>query len=516
MAKDMFNLTDMLEEFTESIQVKSSDTYEPHQAQIDFHTNPAKEKVFIGGNRSGKTFASVHEAIFRVTKTHPFRPELNAIKGPIRGRYVAVSIEEGLNQILLPMFKELMPRRFLINGRWEDSYHTKSRKLNLKDGSFIEFMTYEQETEKFAGTSRHFTGFDEEPPELIWQECIMRLLDTDGDWWIAMTPVEGVTWTYTEIEEPYRAGNRPYTFIQRVNTTDNPHIDQTAYERTMANFSEEDRAARSEGNYNFEKGLVYKKFNQDVHVLREQFHPRNGRGWFIYTSLDSGWRHPAAWLWHAVHESGRIVTFHEIVKSEMSVESMAKLVNDYETENKITVHYRTGDPALLQSREHSGTSLIQEYAKHDIYINVNGVPRGPGSVDNGINKVTTYLENYVKFYDSNDNVITYPMYQVHEDCPKLIDEFKKYRWAKHVSRKVEKTKAPKKEPEKKDDDALDSLRYFVTTMDDLTPSKIIELEKTVHYFEGKRITFHEWEEDDYAHPRNELATIYSAPDESWY
>lgn len=516
MAKEMITLADMVSSFAESIQPISSDTYVPHEAQIEYHSSNAKEKIFIGGNRAGKTVGSVLEAIFRVTKTHPFRPELNEIAEPIRGRYVAVSIEEGLNQIILPMFKQWMPRRFLVNDRWEDSYHTKSRKLNLKDGSFIEFMTYEQETEKFAGTSRHFTGFDEEPPELIWQECIMRLLDTDGDWWIAMTPVEGVTWTYQQIVEPYKNGERPYTLVQWVNTVDNPHIKLEAYERTMANFNEEDRAARSEGNYNYEKGLVYKKFNDDIHVLREQFNVRNGNGWYIYTSLDSGWRHPAAWLWHAVHESGRIVTFHEIVKSEMSVEELAKEVNDYEAENKIDVHYRTGDPALLQTREHTGTSVLQEYAKHGIYLNVDGVPRGPNSVDNGINKVTTYLNGRVKFYDSSGKVVVYPMYQVHEDCHKLIEEFKKYRWAKHVSRKVEKTKAPKKEPEKKDDDALDSLRYFVTTMDDLTPSKIRELDQKVYYFNGKRITPYSYEEDDRSHPQQELANIYYSDNESWY
>ena len=514
MAKEQISLSDMLQSFTESIQVKSSDTYVPHQAQIEYHQSKAKEKIFIGGNRAGKTVASVLEAIFRVTKTHPFRPELNEIKEPIRGRYVAVSIEEGLNQIILPMFKEWIPRRFLINSSWEESYHTKSRKLTLKDGSFIEFMTYEQETEKFAGTSRHFTGFDEEPPELIWQECIMRLLDTDGDWWIAMTPVEGVTWTYTQIVEPYKEGQRPWTLVQWVNTTANPHIKLEAYERTMANFNDEDRAARSEGNYNQEKGLIYKKFDDSIHILREPFHVRNGNGWYIYTSLDSGWRHPAAWLWHAVHESGRIVTFHEIVLSETTVEDFAKKVHKFESDNGINVHFRTGDPALLQTREHVGTSVLQEYAKHGIYLNVDGVPRGPNARDNGINKVTTYLNGRVKFYDDSGNVVTYPMYQVHENCPHLIKEFKKYRWAKHVSRKVEKTKAPKPEPEKKDDDALDSLRYFVTTMDDLTPSKLETLEKEVYYFQGKKVIEYDPYED-YARPREDLATIHYS-EESWF
>lgn len=515
MAKAELTLDDMLSEFSEGIQSISSDNYVPHDKQIVFHSSEAKERIFIGGNRSGKTVGSVLEAIWRVTKTHPFRPDLNAISEPIRGRFVAVSIEEGLNQIILPMIQKWMPRRFLVDGSWEKSYHRQSRKLILKDGSFIEFMTYEQDTEKFAGTSRHFCAFDEEPPEIIWQECIMRLLDTNGDWWIAMTPVEGVTWTEQRIVKPFTEGKRPFALVLWVKTLQNPHINKEAYERTMANFDEDDMLARSEGSYNSHKGIVYKEFNETIHVLKEPFAVKNGGSWFIYTSLDSGWAHPAAWLWHAVHESGRIVTFHEIVLSETPVIEFAKKIKDYEDENQITVHFRTGDPALLQTREQSGTSVLDEYAKHGIFINVDGVLRGPNSVDSGINKVTTYLKGRVKFYDRNENVVKLPMYQVHESCTKLITEFKEYRWARHASRKIEMSKAPKKEPEKKNDDALDSLRYFVTTMADLTPSKMESLAREIHYFQGKRITPHSWEDDELAHPHEDMANIYH-DDESWY
>lgn len=518
MAKPELTLTDMLAEFSENIQSISSDNYVPHDAQIIFHKSEAKEKIFIGGNRSGKTYGSVLDAIWRVTKTHPFRPELNAIVEPIRGRHVAVSIEEGLNQIVLPLYEKYMPKRFLVNNSWDDSYHKQSRKLILKDGSFIEFMTYEQATEKFAGTSRHFVAFDEEPRLDIWHECIMRLLDTDGDWWIAMTPVEGVTWTFTEIVQPYSEGKRPYALVLWVNTLDNPHIKKEAYDRTMANFNEEDRLARSEGNYNFDRGLIYKEFNKDENIYRGEFtipHSENS-SWLIYTSLDSGWKHPAAWLWHAVHESGRIITFHEICLSEITVHDLAAKVRDYEATNNITVHFRTGDPALLQTREQSGTSVLDEYGIEGIYINVAGVLRGPGSIDAGINRVSTYLKARVKFYDINNAVQEVPMYQVHESCTGLIKEFENYRWAKHSSRKIEYIKAPKKEPEKKNDDRLDSLRYFVTTMQDLSPDKMELLAREIYYFQGKRVTPYSWEEDDLAHPNEDYQANIYEDNGSWY
>lgn len=514
-AKEVTSTVDLLASFADKLQTKSSLTYKPHPKQQEFHCSYAKEKQFIGGNRSGKTVASVLECIWRLTKTHPFRPDLNAISEPIRGRLVCVSFVEGLEAIILPLFKEWLPIKYLKDRSWEKSYNGNTRRLTLEDGSFIEFMSYEQDTEKFAGTSRHFIAFDEEPPLIIWEECILRVMDTDGDWWIAMTPVEGATWTYKKIWRPWSKGERPHTLVIQVNTTENPFISQTAYERTMSNLGEEDKAARSEGAYNFDSSLVYPNFSDETHIL-ESFKIPTAKDaeWLVYTSLDSGWAHPAAWLWHAVHVSGRIVTFHEIVLAKTTVSELARQVLAYEKENNITVHLRTGDPALLQTREITGTSIETEYAKHGIFINVRGVPRGAGSVDNGINKVTQYLDGRIKV-KYNNATISVPTYMIF-NCPKLVDEFENYRWAKHASRKIASERAPKKEPEKKDDDAIDSLRYFVTLQDDLTPDKLEQMNQILYYINGELVSNYPNEYLAGYHQTPMGATVYEELEESWY
>ena len=38
--------------------------YQPHDKQIDFHSSPAKTRLYIGGNRSGKSFGNVAECTF--------------------------------------------------------------------------------------------------------------------------------------------------------------------------------------------------------------------------------------------------------------------------------------------------------------------------------------------------------------------------------------------------------------------------------------------------------------------
>lgn len=476
------SLSDMLDNVIDGLaeSVTSIYSYVPHPKQKLFHCSTLEEKLFIGGNRSGKTVANVIECIWRITKSHPWRPELNEIEGEIRGRLVCVSFVDGLEKIILPLFKKWMPKKFLKGRSWDKSYNKYLRTLTLEDGSFIEFMSYDQELEKFAGTSRHFVSFDEEPPKSVWEECLMRLIDTDGDWWISMTPVEGLTWVFDLIYQPWEEGTRPETLVLQVSMDDNPHLVQSAKEKILRNLStDEDKEARKEGSFLQIKGLVYKKFDPHVHK-RTGF--KLDPSMRIYTSLDTGWRHPAAWTWHAVERSGHITTFHEIVESERTVESLAAEVKDYEnTVLKplgMEVYVRTGDPAMLQVKEHVGTSIIQEYAKHGIYIGVEGVPKGPGSVDIGVIKFEQYMTTIVHGRPLWGYVNTPEReHKFFKGCPILEKQMKNLRWEKFESKKLEYKNAPKTTIHKVDDDAPDSVRYLITLMDDLTPETLRDLQR---------------------------------------
>jgi len=70
---------------------------------------------------------------------------------------------QGIEKIILPELAKWIPPSDLIKQSWEESYNRGLRTLTLANGSFVEMMTYEMELEKFAGTSRHFIHFDEEP-----------------------------------------------------------------------------------------------------------------------------------------------------------------------------------------------------------------------------------------------------------------------------------------------------------------------------------------------------------------
>ena len=453
---DLFSLVgDLGERLAETAALPNLNRYEPHKKQDAFHKAQKKGRLYIGGNRAGKTIANVLECLWWITKTHPHR---TMPKEPVRGRLVCVDFNNGLAKIILPLFKQWLPTKYLINDNWDDSYDKELKILTLKNKSFIEFMSYDQDLDKFAGTSRHFVSFDEEPPKPIFNECKARLVDTHGDWWLSMTPVDGMTWVYDDIFEPWETNPTACRYaVVQADMLDNPHITPEAAEEYLSTLDPKERAAREHGHFVQLGGRVFKKFDPDVHKVAFDF--KITPDMRIYTSIDIGWAHPTAWLWHAVEPNGHITTFHEMVDSFTTIQEWAVRVKQFEAENKINVYLRTGDPAMKQTRSNTGTTDITEYAINGIFLAVEGIPR---EVNIGLVKIEQYMKP-----DDDPRQQERPYWQYTANCTTLEHQMSRLRWATYASKKSEYENAPKGTIHKKDDDAPDSLRYFMTLMPDL-------------------------------------------------
>ena len=68
-------------------------------------------------------------------------------------------------------------------------------RIRHKDGheNLIGFKSYDQGRKKFQGTSKHLIWLDEEPPADVYDECMMRLMTTNGLMVCTFTPLEGLT-----------------------------------------------------------------------------------------------------------------------------------------------------------------------------------------------------------------------------------------------------------------------------------------------------------------------------------
>jgi phage terminase large subunit-like protein len=436
--------------------------YKPHEKQHLFHASTKKKKLYIGGNRSGKTTGGVCEDIWRATCRHPYRPDLNEI-GPNRGRVVAVDFVNGVEKIIFPQFQQWLYPSALKGGAWETAYNKLLRTLTFSNGSTIEFMSYDQDLDKFAGTSRHWIHFDEEPPKSIYIENMARIIDTDGDFWITMTPVEGMTWVYEDLYEQNHNNADGVVEVIEVNTLENPYLTRNAIQSFIDSIDKDEADARIKGEFIQVGGRIYKNFDPTIgglHVLSEPIEKPKQRFkdclWIM--CLDHGLNNPTAVLWLAVDTKGFITVFREHYRKEWTIDQHAAHINKINREHGRIPDLMVADPSIANRNPVTGTSIHEEYIKY-------GLPfvMGNNDVKAGIIRVKKYL-NPVKLRGKQE---LGSRIRITPNCSNLIWEMKKYRWKTYTNKKLAYENNAFEEPHKKDDHACDSLRYGIMTQPDL-------------------------------------------------
>jgi len=442
--------------------------YDPMPHQKEFHESTQRRKLFIGGNRAGKTTGGLNEDVGWATKRHRWRDEIRLYDKPIRGRIVCQDFKT-LVQVVIPGLKQWIPAVDLVGDSWETAYSGGDQELTFKNGSTIDFRTYDQAVMAHAGTSRHWIHFDEPPPKAIYEENLLRLLDTrddfegSGAWWMTYTPTEGKDWVFREWYEPNHNNPNAPIFIAHVSVDENTHISQEAKDEIFAGLSESQVAIRRHGKYIDLTGSVFKEWSTE-HVLNPyQLHEIWGdsllppRNWEVSWSIDHGLNNATAIYWHACSPDGQIITFHERHMRDVLIKDHAAAVIDYEVKIGRSPSYRTGDPAMAQRNGVTGTSPIQEYATYGINIYTDSVPRDPSI---GIIRMRQYMQV---------NPATGKPYWRIYDCPELDKELQDLHWATYSSAKMRDEKDPQEKVHKYKDHGFDSCKYFFTSRPSLAP-----------------------------------------------
>jgi phage terminase large subunit-like protein len=457
------NLSDMFQFLGTGLRKQAAEPnilgYVPHSKQDAFHQAPERGRLYLGGNRSGKTTAGIIEDLWWVTRRHPYRQIPSEVA--IRGRVIGDGFETGnVDQVLIPDIKRWILPSDLINGSWENSYSKSEHKLTLENDSFIEFKSFQQDQQSHAGTSRHFIHFDEEPPQDIYIENMLRLVDTAGLWWITLTPVNGMTWIYDELVDPFNRGALKNITVVEVATTDNPFIDPTVLEEMLQTGDAAERESRLYGRFTEKGGMIFPEFNK-AHLITNAKGWRPPPGWRVYMSLDHGLNNPTAILWHAVSPDNYTITFKEHYAANMIVKDHAAVIQQIERDYNLEVWARPADPATSQRSGITGTSIIEAYATEGIYLSTQTIPR---DVKTGIDKMRMYMRPSAEGP---------PHWQIiEEECPNLIREMKRLHWKTFRSGKSNSGNNKLEEVHKKDDHAFDSCRYFFTMLSDLSPDTL--------------------------------------------
>jgi phage terminase large subunit-like protein len=467
-ARELFQLA--LQGLDQSIHKPNILNYgeKDYPEQLRFHQSEKRGRFVSGGNRGGKTDAEVVEAIWWATDSHPYleRP-LAWGAGPLQLRFVVVDIAKGVEQIIVPKLKRWIPNSYLVQNSWDKSWDNSNLILTFANGSTIDFVTWGMDMMKLGGVPRHGIFFDEEPPQHIFNESMMRLIDYNGFWVIAATPTKGMGWTFDLLWEP--AQNDPDGMVDTftLSAEQNPYIEADSDDMdfyTMG-MDKEEREVREHGSFVARSGLVFPSVSSNFENHVVDFSRADiPRGWAIYASVDHGWNNPTAWLWHAVGPNGDIVTFAEHYRGQMTVAEHSAHVLERERAWKIHPDQveRMGDPAMKQTSGITGTSILTEYAINGVYINVEGIPR---DVLVGVERMQTYFRPRPDSHWGPGR----PKWVISRNCPNFLRELKKLRWATYSSDKQAYEMNKQEVIHKKDDHASDSARYFATTRPDLSP-----------------------------------------------
>lgn len=437
MSKSPIEQIDYYDTLTKSRLADASKllSYKPNNAKfLRMHKSQSKTRLILGGRRSGKTTFCIVECAWAALGIHPYGLYPDP---PLKIRYCGVSYNEGIKGIILPALYSWLPPNS-INKYWAED-----RVLELKNGTIIEFKSYEQEIEKYEGAERHLVIMDEEPPKEIYQSNWWRTIskDIDGKLIIAATPLHGLTWLYDELYDNPRAVP-PYVEYVHVSIYDNPHLSRAAIDQVKNDPSMQDcLEAAMEGKFISKVGLIFPQFDLDKHVIEPVgAMPTN---WMIVLGIDPHDRNPHGVVFMALTPDNTWIVFDEILE-RCTLDKLVTLI-----------------------KERLGGRWPPNLAIMDTYGNIQQSIAGRSIKDELIMRYGLYVvdaykdvkigrERIARLLESDP-----PGLLVTRNCYNLIREMKHYVWDDWARRKEKKD--PKERPIKKDDHLIDATRYVIAS-----------------------------------------------------
>lgn len=425
-----------------------------HQKQIEFHKCTKKNRWVFGGNRTGKTECGAVETVYLARGIHPYKENKKNIECWVVSLSMQVQRDVAQRKILSYINPEWITEISMLSGRKdfpESGVIDYIKIKNIFDGeSRIGFKSCDQGRDKFQGTSLDFVWFDEEPPYDIYIECKMRVLDKCGEIFGTMTPLKGLTWVYDLIY--LNKNNDSEVWYEQMSWNDNPYLNKEEIKTLESTLSLEELEARKHGKFVGNGGLVYSEFDESINVIEPFNIPFD---WYDNISIDPGLKNPLSAHWYCVDYDGNVYVVAEHYEEGKSVEYHADMIKQIckklgWKKNSNGMYSALIDSAAGQRTLSSTKSVSELFYDNGILVN----PKVNKDLFSGINRVKSYFKNSL-----GENRLF-----IFKTCVNMIREIKGYFWGNSDV------------PIKKDDHALDELRYYIMTRPE---NKEMERKKSV-------------------------------------
>lgn len=394
--------------------------YKPHKKQLLFHEAGlhAKERLFLAGNRTGKTFCCSIETVMHLTGV--YLPWWNGERYnyPINV-WVATISRELTRDVLQKQYylgDESSGKIGLIHKNLIVSKTPGSGVAGFVDTVYIRhssggtsvlsFKSYDQGREKFQGTEKHFIHLDEECPDEVYTECLTRTMSTKpgfkGKIILSMTPLKGMTKMVLKFTDKQEDGVQKKRsngvvdgskFYVMADWNDNPYLSEEDKTIMRSSMLPHELEARERGVPSMGSGMVYPVI-EDL-ITCDPFEIPNH--WPRLFAMDFGWTDPTALLFFAHDKDNDIV----YVYSEYKVSQRTPQEHCFQIKDR-GIDWIPGkyDPAGRGKSQIDGQNLVALYRNSGMNLS-----KANNAIQEGIITVLQRMQNGKIFIFKNLNLL---------------------------------------------------------------------------------------------------------------
>ena len=422
--------------------------YYPHRGQRKLHSHRERFKVLSCGRRWGKSTSGPHDKVIDMMKT----------KSTL-GWIVAPTYDLGEKEFRV--FWSILVDKLQVpidRGKTFNSIRTKDFRITTAWGSSVEVRSAEH-PESLVGEGLDWVIMAEAAKLKLshWQKYIRPTLsDKRGSAIFVSTP-EGYNWFYDIFQQGQNNDDFDEWWSYRSPTWENdivfpggeqdPEMLAVKNELSTEVFDQEYGAL-----FTSFAGRIYSEFDEGYHIIPEhkwQFHPE----WENWLTFDFGFRNPFACLNIQIDPEENIYVWDEYYER-------GKPTPDHARNLKSHIQWRVDGGFHDPAGPDAAASITQIFRDEVEYRNPYLVNFNMNPSNNEWKSGVERVKEWLKLRPTGNGDQVKPKLFVVSNCTNTLREFNTYR-VKEESEKMMESKDPREEPRKKDDHAMDALRYFV-------------------------------------------------------
>ncbi len=372
------------------------DLYTKH---LEFFTAGAyhSERLFMAGNRVGKTEAGGFEIVCHLTGIYPhwwdgkrFDKRVRALAAGDTGETTKDIIQKkicGGEHGTDAWGSGMVPKHLLGKPRIKQGVSGAYSEVPVKhisgEWSNLKLRTYEQGRKIFQGTEEDIIWMDEECPYDVYEEALIRTMTTNGIFILTFTPLSGLTELVLAFlasckEQVLKDTSEPRYMVQ-AGWSHAPHLTEEQKNKLIKSLKLKPHQlkARMNGEPSLGAGAIY-PIDKDDYEVKPFMIPRH---WPKGYALDVGWNRTAA-VWGAWdRDSDTVYLYSEHYMGDAVPSQHIEAIK-----GRGTWMLGTIDPAAKGRSQADGKRLIEAYEDGGLNI----IP-ADNAVESGIHEVLSRL-----------------------------------------------------------------------------------------------------------------------------